>query len=63
MESIVFMILPSRGTQVSHDMHGLHATIQHMTALHKLLSGLPVDDLWLRDTAIPVKYGRPSYHT
>ncbi len=44
-EPVVLMILLSRGAQVPHDVHGLHGTIHHMAALHKLLCGLPVDDL------------------
>lgn len=57
----VLMVLPSRGAQVSHDVHGLHGTIHHMTALHKLLCGLPVDDLWFGDTTIAAKQARPCH--
>lgn len=55
---LVLMVLPSSGPQVSHDMHGLHGIVHHMTVPHKILCGLPVDYLWFRDTAIPTKYAR-----
>ena len=56
------IVLPAWGTQVSHDMHSLHSSSQHMIALHKLLCGLPVDDLWFWDTTIPAKYATQTYH-
>lgn len=48
--------LHSTGTQVPHDVHGLHDIIDHMPVPHKLLCWLPVDDFWLWDTGIPAKH-------
>lgn len=58
---LVDLVLPSRGSQVPHDVHGLHGVIHHMTALHKLLCRLPVDDFGFRNTAIPGKHVTSHY--
>ena len=45
---------PAWRSQVSHDVHGRHGVGYHMTALHKVMRGLPGDHLRAGNTAVSV---------
>lgn len=48
----VGMVLLLRGAQICHDVHRLHEVVHHVSVPHKLLCGLPVDDLCLRNATV-----------